>query len=289
MLFRSTDGLRIKDVVDLSIDTKSRRVKFSKVPARVVIRQDLSKAKHAYSTFLSAEACEYLADYLDSRLHPGPDWKKGEKLGPDSAVIAPEWARREFISTTNIGDTVRQAIRAAGLRARPYALRTTFATRLLSAEAEGKVPHSIVQFWMGHRGDMTARYAQNRGQLPPEVIEQMREAYRRCEPYLSTSTAPADSKMEAFVKLLLQANSIDDAAIRKLESEGALTPEKALEVLREAGIGKKASTAPVPPTRIGEQKLVPASEVDGWLGLGWSGKFAVGDRVMLEGAAPPDR
>jgi integrase len=283
--YDGSDGLRLRDLVDLEVDSSKRTASFRRMPARIVVRQELSKAKHVYSSFLTTEGCEYLVEYLNARMRPNAEWKKGEKFRPDSPVIIPERAGRDFIVTTNIGDLVRNAIRKAGLKARPYSLRTTFATRLLSAEAEGKVPHSLSQFFMGHRGDMTARYAQNRGQLPPEVIEQMREAFKRCEPYLSTSDVlNADKERQAFVRMVLVANGIPE---KDIDALGDLTPEKAIEVLREAGVGKKADVVPVPPTRVGEQRLVSGNEVEAWLSVGWSGKFAVGDRVMLE--APPSK
>ena len=41
-------------------------------------------------------------------------------------------------------------------------------------------------FWMGHRGDMENRYTTNRQRLPEQVVEDMREAYRRSEEFLQT-------------------------------------------------------------------------------------------------------
>ncbi|MCW4008140.1 MAG: hypothetical protein NWF09_05580 [Candidatus Bathyarchaeota archaeon] len=54
------------------------------------------KAGHQYFTFLGEEGCEYLKDYLESRL------KEGEKLMPDSPVLTPKGA--PFKHETLIGN-----------------------------------------------------------------------------------------------------------------------------------------------------------------------------------------
>jgi hypothetical protein len=40
---------------------------------------------------------------------------------------------------------------------------------------------------MGHKGDIEARYTTNKGRLPEEFIEDMRETYRKSLEYLETS------------------------------------------------------------------------------------------------------
>ncbi len=280
--YDGSEGLRIRDLIDLKIDSKSRSASFVRVPARILVRQELSKGKHVYSTFLGTEGCEYLVEYLNSRLRPAADWKKGENVRPESPVIIPERADRDFITTTNIGDTIRKAIRRAGLTARPYALRTTFATRLLSAEAESQLPHSLAQFWMGHSGDMTARYAQNRGQLPPEVIEQMREAYRRCEPYLSTApVASSADRDNRSVSLLLRLAGVTEAELAKIDLE-KVSDEELIALADSKRAGAQAA-----PARAG-QRAVPIAEAGSMLEAGWEYVAALGsDLVVLRSPCLP--
>ena len=59
---------------------------------------------------------------------------------------------------------------------RPYVLRAYFDTQLLLAESKGKMTHSYRQFFMGHKGDMEARYTVNKGRLTKDMIEDMRES-----------------------------------------------------------------------------------------------------------------
>jgi len=65
-------------------------------------------------------------------------------------------------------------------------LRAYFDTQLLLAENHGKISHAYRQFFMGHKGDIEARYTTNKGRLPPSLIEDMRRSFMNCEEYLST-------------------------------------------------------------------------------------------------------
>lgn len=71
---------------------------------------------------------------------------------------------------------IKEAILKAGFSWRPYVLRAYFDTNMIIAESKGKVSHPYLQFFMGHKGDMEARYSTNKGWLPPDMVEGMREA-----------------------------------------------------------------------------------------------------------------
>ncbi len=55
---QGTDGLRIKDLPEMQLSDKM--VAFTQVPTTVVVRRELSKARHRYFTFLPSEGCDYL-------------------------------------------------------------------------------------------------------------------------------------------------------------------------------------------------------------------------------------
>ncbi len=134
--FLGDDGLTVADFPEFAIHGWT--VSFAHVPAVVVVRRDLSKAGHLYRTFLGSEGVAYLKNYLEARL------RAHERLGPESAVLTPERAEKPFFRTTNIGDMVRNVLRRTGFRQyRPHALRTTFATRLMACENQGRAPHSF--------------------------------------------------------------------------------------------------------------------------------------------------
>jgi hypothetical protein len=177
--YRGNEGLRMRDLPDLSIEDK--KIEFPKVPAMVIVRRELSKGGHQYFTFLTEEACGYLKDYLDLRI------RQNEALGPDSAVITPKQRTKPFIRTSNIGDAIRNSIRKAGFLWRPYVLRSYFDTQLMLAESKGLVLRDYRQFWMGHKGDIESRYTTNKHRLPESVIEDMREAFRKSQEFLQTT------------------------------------------------------------------------------------------------------
>lgn len=180
--YLGNDGLRLKDIPDLVVRYNNNNnnnynhnsntiyeyntyeqhkvkvntpvsISFLKVPAMIVVRRELSKARHSYITFLSEEGCSYLKDYLEERAR-----KNGELLRPDSPVIRPKSAKKEFIRTVNIGDTIRKAIRSAGFSWRPYVLRAFFDTQLMLAESKGMLIRDYREFFMGHKGDIEHRY-----------------------------------------------------------------------------------------------------------------------------------
>jgi len=97
-------------------------------------------------------------------------------------------------------------MRRAGVWKRPYVLRCYAETQLIIAESKGKISHPYLQFIAGHKGDIESRYSTNKGRLPEEMVEGMREAYKACEPFLST------------VELLEQVSIVKEAKVEALKS-----------------------------------------------------------------------
>jgi len=181
------DGLRLNDLPEIQFE--NGKVTFEVVPTMVKVRANLSKARHAYFSFLPEEGCTYLAEYLESRI------REGEELSPESPVIGHKTKRNAvnpFIRTVKLGDLIRKSMRKAGVMKRPYVLRCYAETQLIIAESKGKISHPYLQFVAGHKGDIEARYSTNKGRLPPEMIENMRSAYRACTPFLSTVAQPLE-------------------------------------------------------------------------------------------------
>lgn len=193
--FNGGDGLRISDLPDLRIEGKE--AKFAVIPAMIVVRREISKVKNQYITFLGREGCEHMLGYLRERL------VGGEEIGPDSALITHERANhkdRRFMVTPSVSSVIRSAVRGVA-SARPYALRGYFDTQLLLAESNGCMTHAYRQFFMGHKGDMEARYTTNKGRLTDQMLDDMRRSYMHSEIFLSTTGS--DSKMQARMKKAL--------------------------------------------------------------------------------------
>ena len=120
---------------------------------------------------------------------------------------------------------------------RPYVLRGYFDTSLLIAESNGKIPHAYRQFFMGHRGDIEARYTTNKGRLPPNLVESMRMAYKNSEFFLLTNEqAPADTKEVLLQMWREQAKmyGIDPLKIRieKAQDRPKLDQDEEIKILQ---------------------------------------------------------
>ncbi len=187
----ASDGLRIGDIPDIVVEGK--KVRFSKTPAMIVVRRNLSKTRNKYITFLTDEGCGHLLEYLKSRI------ACGDILGSDSPVIATEhkgrnkgWRKKNpqdqpFLVTPAITGSIRKAIWSV-IKMRPYALRAYFDTQLLLAESHGCMTHAYRQFFMGHTGDMEARYTTNKGRLTEQMEDDMRRSFTQSQIFLSTDS-----------------------------------------------------------------------------------------------------
>ena len=212
-----TDGLRVSDIEGLRIGDNGNSVSLERMPPVVTIRPQISKAGHRYFTFLTSQGCSYLLGYLRGRA------AAGEKLCSDSPLVCRKrtaygrTAAGEFITTKAVTAPIRAAIRSV-TRARPYVLRAYFDTQLLMAESNGCMTHAYRQFFMGHTGDMEARYTTNKGRLTEQMIEDMRGAFARSEPFLSAGSGDdTKHRREMFLQSLRQqarAYGIDPSSIR---------------------------------------------------------------------------
>lgn len=125
----------------------------------------------------------YLQNYLIERI------RSGETITPESAIITASklgYRGKQHITAINVGDTIRNAIRNAGFTWRPYVLRAYFDSRLLLAQDERLIPRDYRSFFMGHVGDIEHRYTVNKGRLPDDMIESMRNAYEKSTKFLET-------------------------------------------------------------------------------------------------------
>ena len=194
--YEGTDGLRLKDIEGLRL---SDNIEFDKIPARITVKSMLNKARHQYFSFLGDEGITYIKEYLEERR------RQGELLDYNSPLLQFDnkkgYVRKnDFLRTTLITRDIREAIQGAGLKMRPYILRAYFGTALDIAESKGLISHPWRQFIMGHKGDIEARYSTNK-RLPPDMIEEMRESYRKCLKFIETR---ASEVSEDNAKLFLQ-------------------------------------------------------------------------------------
>ncbi|MBS7610482.1 hypothetical protein KEJ19_08040 [Candidatus Bathyarchaeota archaeon] len=83
------------------------------------------------------------------------------------------------------------------------------------AENHGKKSHAYRQFFMGHKGDIEARYTTNNGRLPEDVIEDMRSSFAVCEAYLSTRPSIREEDAElATIRTMVESGVLTFRSLR---------------------------------------------------------------------------
>jgi hypothetical protein len=197
----------------------------------------------------------------------------GEELTSESDLIHPDRVEKRFIRTINIGDAIRSAIRGAGFAWRPYVLRHYFDTQLLTAESRGKVAHDFRVYWMGHVGSIDARYTTNKRRLPQDLIDEMRGAYQRCEPFLSTIASSSEKETQAKMsKTMLMGLGYTEADLTQVDFENL--DVTGFQDLVTKKIGSSGSEA--------KQRLVGSEELEEYLEKGWTVVTAVnGHQIVL--------
>jgi len=248
----------------------------------VVVRPTLSKARHRYFTFLSSEGCTYLKEYLEERI------RSGEKLTLEAPLITHERKAatlQRFVQTRKITHFIRQCMRKAGVMKRPYVLRAYAETQLIIAESKGKISNPYLQFIAGHQGDIEARYSTNKGILPPNMIEDMREAYKACESFLSTMVQPLEqnnivkeAKVEALksiAKSLLGLDLMEVKIAKEKETGKELTSEEEIALFESEM--KKIREAKEDDSQI----IVREEELESYLKDGWQFVSVLPSRKIL--------
>ena len=254
--YEGTDGLRLGDLKDLRL---ADEIQFDKIPAMIVVKNKLSKAKHQYFSFIGEEGATYIKEYLEERR------KQGEELTYESHLLQfdPRGVKKNsFLRTTLVTRDIREAIEQAGLRMRPYVLRAYFSTALDIAESKGLISHPWRQFIMGHKGDIEARYSTNK-RLSPDMIEEMRQSYQKCLKYMETrmSEVSEDNARLYLQQQLLSAVGYKQDEIDKMALANINTDDFQ-KLLRDKVAGAMSSNG-------SKQRLVPMNEIEKLLSEGY--------------------
>jgi hypothetical protein len=132
------------------------------------------------------------------------------------------------------------------------------------AENHGKISHSYRQFFMGHKGDIEARYTTNKGRLSEDVIEDMREAYRKCQDYLQTTVTESASEekiKESFRRQLLLVAGFNPEEVKKLDL--SMDDSSFQEMIRKRLLNAMANQG-------ASQKVIKALEIEKYISEGWA-------------------
>ena len=135
--------------------------------------------------------------------------------------------------------------------------------RALVAENNGRIAHAYRQFFMGHKGDIEARYTTNKGRLPENVIEDMREAYRKSLEYLETGKqgVSEDQLRDALRRQLLLVAGFSGEEIDELDM--SMDDSEFQETVRRKLLGSTVNKG-------NSQRVVSLDNVEEFLSRGWN-------------------
>jgi len=118
---------------------------------------------------------------------------------------------------------------------------------------------------MGHVGDIEHTYTLNKGGLAPQIMEDMRSAYKRAQEFLQTvqpSRSEADFN-DAVKKGLFELMGVSPETIEK--KGYAELPKEELSRLLLEKLGQMQEKK----DGVNKQKIVSLDEIDGYLNTGW--------------------
>ncbi len=264
-------GLRLGDFVEATVTGEG--LVFDVVPTRVEVDRGLSKHGQPFFFFLGEEACELIQAYLRVRV------QGGEVLEPDSPLFRPFGGKARFMLRNNIGDSIRRAMRQAGVGGRPYVWRSYYANRCQLAESKGFL-EAWRKFCMGHTGNIQTRYAMRKGALPDDSVDRMREAYGGALPFLEAHVQEQEDPTPRFAAMILQAAGMGEDEVGALDLD-AMNQTEIATLLQDA-FDRQRSEAAVLSTEV-RQRILPIAELDQALQNGWLFKAALGnEQVVVE-------
>jgi hypothetical protein len=260
--YEGTDCIKLSDIEGVKIS--SAGVEFETIPTKLRVRVNLSKTRNEYFTFLGKEGIDYLMEYLNKRI------QEGENITLNSSVLQLDpkgekkrgKERNDYLRTQLVARDIKKAIVNAGYDWRPYVLRAYFSTALDIAESKGLISHPWRQFMMGHKGDIEARYSTNK-RLPPDMVEEMRESYRKCLKFLETriSEVSEDNAKLFLQQQLLSAVGYKQEEIDKIDLTN-VSNEDFQQLLRDKVAGAMSDNG-------AKQKVIPVSDIEQYISDGY--------------------
>ncbi len=262
------EGLRLGDFPEAHADGEA--VTFETAPTRIDVPAHLSKVDRPYFTFLGPEGVEYLTAYLGERTAGGED------LGPETPIITPKSAPKDFMRTINVGDLLRKPMRRASLTEPPYIWRSYFSSRAMLAESKG-LSHEWREAFLGHSLGVAGVYSLGK-QVPPDTVEAMRRGYGQALPFLETRpSATAEDRTSALLRAFLKAAGYAQEEVDGMDL-GALGEDEIADLIRDAGSRRTATNGGRP-----RQRILPLEELPTALEAGWVYRDSLADgRVVVE-------
>ena len=158
---------------------------------------------------------------------------------------------------------------------RPYVTRAWASTQLLLAESKGLITRDFRESLLGHSLGVAGRYNLDK-KWRADLVEEMRDAYRRCEPLLSTTPQAGQGvDAAAMSKMLLMGFGYS-------EEDLATTDLSDLSAVQDLVAKKMASRA----DGTSRQKVIGAGELAHYLEDGWTVVVALGFNQVVVNPPP---
>ena len=280
--YTGDDGLRIGDIIDLKVNKEG--VNFEKLPALMIVRAELSKSNKRYYTFIGPQSAKYLKEYLNQRI------QEGERLDAKSPVIRPDpnMSRlvepKTFTMSTIVEREVKKAIKKAGFQWRPYVFRHRFGVSLDASEGKGLISHSWRMHIMGHVGDIETTYSTDKP-LPESVIDDMREAFKKCLKNIETEEhgikeEDVARQIREFAIMFYETNSGVKLSDTEKEELMGLDMTELQDKLKEILRDKKAEIL----NNGNKHKTIPERDLEAYLNEGWElvQIYPRGDKAVIK-------
>jgi hypothetical protein len=277
-VYRAGDiALRLGDLPELDIV----KLEFRTLPFLIRVPGGLSKNRRAYVTFGSEELAHTLIPYLKER-RTRPRWSRGDTVDPEtlsenSPVVAVRDTQTDtgFVTVKALTAELRSAISKVvpnDTSWRPYVLRSYASTQLLLAESRGRIARDFREAILGHDLGVSGRYNLSK-KLQPTMVEEMRAAYKRCEPFLSTVPSRTEQDAQAkMAKTMLMGLGYAEGELAAIDFDNL-----------DVAVFQDLVTKKVAPSGSQlKQQLVDAKELPTYLEQGWTVVTAVnGHQVVL--------
>ncbi len=158
---------------------------------------------------------------------------------------------------------------------RPYVLLAYYDTQLLVAENNGRIAHAYRQFFMGHKGDIEAVNTTNKGRLSANLVEDMRESYRRSLEYLETKRSHMDEDRlrEDFRRQLLLVAGFNSEEMDTLNL--SISDEEFQEIVCHKLLGSMVNNG-------NNQRVVKIKDVEEFLNKGWNFRQISEDKAIIK-------
>jgi integrase len=267
-------GIRPEDACNLTYSCIKEDFEKGVTPCAVWVLQ--RKTNQAYVTFIPEETVSLFKQYFEERKEAGEqirptsplivDSRRFKSTGKVKGILQKSLSTRMTRALRKSGITLEEKIGDMARKMRPYSLKKYFRSNLT-----GHMPSEYIEALMGHTSGLEHIYGGTRD-LDPATIERMREAYKKCEPFLLASIQPLDqssvvkeAKIEALktiAKSMFGIDLIEVKVAREKELGRELNKDEEIQLFEDEL--KKLREGQQDP-----QKIVREEELERYLAEGW--------------------